>query len=269
MATWRLAESLKVLRDEVNARWPKRSKASDGTIGDPAHAGRVSDHNPSPHGVVRAMDITANGIDANWYAEHIRGLGAGGHPALANHGYVIWNRRAAYQTNGWRWVAYTGSNPHTSHVHVSVGREARQYDSRTSWRIAQTTDPNRLELTVGQFEDIMNKLMHLQGEIEQLGNVIYGRGGDADSSIYWNTRYLRGELLSGDNMRQLRQILDRYGEPKVTVMVREGDDDAEETPDAVLVVSENEDERERQRRANQAQEPTQAEERRAKDRRTK
>jgi hypothetical protein len=262
MATWRLAESLKVLRDEVNARWPNRSKASDGTIGDPAHASRKSDHNPSPEGVVRAMDITAAGIDPHWYAEHIRMLGASGHVPLGNHGYVIWNRRAAYQTNGWRWVTYTGSNPHTSHIHVSVGRDAARYDSRAPWRIART-DPNRLELTVGQYEDIVGLLVEIRNAL--LGHDDQSR----DQSIYWNTRYLRGELLSGDNLRQLREILDRYGDPQVTVMVREGDDDpdGEETPDAVLVVSESEDERERQRRA-EAQEPP-ADDRRAKDRRSK
>jgi len=265
---WRLADSLVVLRDEVNRRWPNRSKASDGTIGDPAHASRTSDHNPNSAGVVRAIDITSNGIDPNWYAEHIRTLGAGGHPPLQNHGYVIYNRRAAYASNGWRWVRYTGSNPHISHIHVSVGRSARQYDSRVSWRIATPQrPPDGLELHVGQYEDIMNKLLYLQGEIEQLGAAVYGRGGNPDESIFWNTKYLRGELLSGDNLRQLRSILDRYGDPQVTVMVREGDNDGdpEETPDAVLVVQETEEERQAQRRSAEQQV---AEERRSKDRRS-
>lgn len=34
--------------------------------------------------------------------------------------YVIWNRRIASITTGRRWIGYHGSNPHTSHVHVTL-----------------------------------------------------------------------------------------------------------------------------------------------------
>lgn len=144
--SWRLAHSLEGLRAEVNERWPHRAKASDGTLGDAAHASRVSDHNPNAAGVVRAFDATAyadqppgDNIDGDWLAEHIRQLGANGHPALQNHGYVIWNRRAAYATNGWRWKPYTGPSPHREHVHISVGRAPAQYDDRTAWGVAGVT----------------------------------------------------------------------------------------------------------------------------------
>jgi hypothetical protein len=33
--------------------------------------------------------------------------------------YWIWNRQAAYASNGWRVVPYTGPSPHTDHVHLS------------------------------------------------------------------------------------------------------------------------------------------------------
>jgi len=45
------------LRDQVNRRWPRRDKASDGWIGDRAHSERISDHNPNKAGVVHAIDI--------------------------------------------------------------------------------------------------------------------------------------------------------------------------------------------------------------------
>ena len=56
MATsWRLARSLDTLRAQVNKAHPKRDKASDGTIGDSRHAATVSEHNPHPAAVVRAL----------------------------------------------------------------------------------------------------------------------------------------------------------------------------------------------------------------------
>lgn len=142
--TWRLAHSLAVLRGEVDLRWPGRSKISDGTIGDAAHASRDSDHNPwvldSAHvGVVRAIDITADGIEADTYAEHLRLLGEGGDRRLDDGGYVIWNRRIASATSGWQWRSYSGSNPHTSHIHLSVSRTPDGYDSDRSWGIGSTT----------------------------------------------------------------------------------------------------------------------------------
>lgn len=219
MATWRLAQSLTVLRAEVNARWPNRSKVSDGTVGDLAHADRTSDHNPNDAGVVRAMDITAAGIDAPWYAEHIRKLGKAGHPALANHGYVIWNRRAAYATNSWTWVAYRGANPHDKHVHVSVGRAAAQYDNRQTWHIATDERPDNLELTVSEFTElkaqndaIRKDLLNVGIKLRELERSIHGLDDDdRDASIYWNTKYLRAELISGANLTRLRTVLSTYG----------------------------------------------------------
>ena len=139
---WRVCYSLLTLRAEVNARWPGRSKVSDGTIGDLAHQSRTSDHNAwvkdaAGIGVVRALDITAAGIDCDAYAEHLRALGEGGDPRLNNGGYIIWNRRIASETGNWRWRAYSGSNPHTRHAHVSVSRSVWGFDSRAPWGVTQ------------------------------------------------------------------------------------------------------------------------------------
>ena len=58
----RIAKTLDVLRNEINALAPKRSKGSDGWIGDAAHQSRASDHNPWVReggvGIVTALDIT-------------------------------------------------------------------------------------------------------------------------------------------------------------------------------------------------------------------
>src|SRR5690606_28428713 len=69
------------------------------------------------------------------FAEQVR---TSGHPAAK---YVIYNRRIASKTHGWAWRPYHGSNPHTSHVHVSVGvgpdgRSTGPYDNTSPWGVA-------------------------------------------------------------------------------------------------------------------------------------
>lgn len=150
--SWRTAFSIDQLRDEVNAAAPHRSTASDGTIGDPAHSSRLSDHNPNSAGVVRAFDITddpEHGCDAGAIAEAIRLLGLrGGHPALGPGAYVIYNRRIASATQDgqpWDWEPYFGSNAHTQHVHVSVATAASGYDSRRQWGVMEDSEMNENE----------------------------------------------------------------------------------------------------------------------------
>lgn len=135
--SWRNCKASETLRAAVDAKWPKRDRASDGTIGDAAHATRSSDHNPwvvlNGVGIVRARDIDRDGISAAWLAEKLRKLGAAGDPRLAGGGYVIYNRRitsADFKT----WRVYTGSNPHTSHVHVSFSLNRAGYDSAAAWK---------------------------------------------------------------------------------------------------------------------------------------
>lgn len=137
--TWRLANSIATLQTMVNQQWPNRSKVSDGTIGDARHAneGQASDHNPwiavNGVGVVRAFDITCDGIPHNVVAEWLRTLGASGDHRLANGGYVIHERQIASNINNWQWRAYGGADPHTSHIHVSVSRTEAWFDSTAPW----------------------------------------------------------------------------------------------------------------------------------------
>lgn len=138
MAPWRLANALVALRNAVNTRWPARDKRSDGAVGDAAHQSRssASDHNPwivvRGLGVVRALDIDVDGINAGWYAEQLRLLGAARDHRLIGGGYVIFNRRIT-KPDWTGWSVYTGSNPHTSHVHVSLSRNESGFDDRGPW----------------------------------------------------------------------------------------------------------------------------------------
>lgn len=131
---WHLAGSLISLRDAVDAHWPHRDKSSDGGIGDARHQaeGSASDHNPWLHNCVRAYDFTAAGIDAGWLAEQLRKLGQYGDLRLIGGGYVIWNHQITAPDFS-HWMPYDGSDPHTSHVHVSVTRHTPAYEYGGPW----------------------------------------------------------------------------------------------------------------------------------------
>lgn len=122
--SWWLCAAGKRLRDQIDERWPRRQRGSDGAVGDVAHSKRRSDHNPDPSstppGVVRAIDVTAAldpltpGAMAA-LAEQIRVAGL----ADRRISYVIFDRRIASRVRGWTWRAYAGGNPHVRHAHVS------------------------------------------------------------------------------------------------------------------------------------------------------
>lgn len=128
MASWRLAGALHRLRAEVLERWPGTTVW---TIGDADHQTRRSDHNPNQHGVVTAIDVV--GPDqARALAEHLRKT------RDTRIKYVIFDRRmfSSYNhVNGpaWSWRPYSGSNPHTTHVHVSVSADPKIYDQTRPW----------------------------------------------------------------------------------------------------------------------------------------
>lgn len=132
MSTYYLAPSLAQLRTQINERWPDRDKGSDGWIGDAAHSARKSDHNPdySAAGIVRALDIDKDGINVDAVVT----------AAIndARVAYVIWNRRIYIRGVGWQ--RYTGSNPHTQHVHVSI-RHTAAAAKKGAWSILGNTKP--------------------------------------------------------------------------------------------------------------------------------
>lgn len=129
-----LSPALVRLRAEVNALWPGRSKASDGWIGDTSHAARKSDHNPdySAAGIVRAIDVTNNGINVDAFISSVI--------RDARCRYVISRGRIWTRENGWQ--RYTGANAHNHHVHVSV-RTGGGHDMQVhSWGLSTTVGNN-------------------------------------------------------------------------------------------------------------------------------
>jgi hypothetical protein len=138
---WRVAKSLLKLRDQINAKYPRRSKTSDGTIGDEKHRKRSSDHNPwidgGSHDIVSAIDIThdpANGCDCN---KIYQALAAHKDPRVK---YIIWDHHITNTSQvgtapPWAKRPYSGPNPHTKHLHLSVKPEPTKFDSSADWQL--------------------------------------------------------------------------------------------------------------------------------------
>lgn len=155
---WRLAKSLETLRSQINSTCPNRNKASDGTIGDAAHSSTVSQHNPNPQGVVTAMDIThdpEHGVNGGDLAEIMI--------KDPRTWYVIWNSRI-WET-GVGWQAYYGSNPHSSHIHISTKQDAGSYDNGNNWNIKEEEDMPNSGDVINVYKLINNKVA-AQSEVD-------------------------------------------------------------------------------------------------------
>ena len=125
------------LRKQIDNRWPKRDRKSDGWIGDPAHAARVSDHNPDSRGIVHAIDIDENmgagvmrnGRQARKLANELLLYAKSGLPGSDRVKYVVYENRIAsgtYRSKWWTWRS--GSWGHEAHIHVSFTAKADSDD---------------------------------------------------------------------------------------------------------------------------------------------
>lgn len=111
----RSSNALATLLNQINVFAPRRNKASDGGLGDAAHAARKSDHNPDGFGIYHARDFThdpVGGLNADTLRDS---LVTSGDKRIK---YIIRNRRIWYPSSGWK--EYTGLNAHTLHLHLSV-----------------------------------------------------------------------------------------------------------------------------------------------------
>lgn len=110
--SWYTAPSIEALQAELTELFPSRT-LPDWVIGDADHSSRVSDHNPDSRGMVHAVDIRlGGGLDVKRLLE---GLIGDPRAWYVIHNWVIYSR-----TYGWEPRRYTGSNGHTSHVHLSL-----------------------------------------------------------------------------------------------------------------------------------------------------
>jgi hypothetical protein len=122
--SWQLSKAAERLRFEINKAFPNRDKSSDGALGDSAHSSRTSDHNPDENGWVRAIDVDEDfwgkkGQDpdiANQLVRQLLKFARAGEKRLK---YIIFEGHIWSATYGWKKKAYTGTNPHNHHIHIS------------------------------------------------------------------------------------------------------------------------------------------------------
>jgi hypothetical protein len=118
------------LRSQIDKRFPKRDKRSDGWIGDKAHQARISDHNPDAEGWVHAIDIDADlgkPGDAQLLADQIVAYAASGLPGSNRIRYVVFNDQVAsgtYSKTRWQWRGR--GYGHRDHIHVSFLKAAEK-----------------------------------------------------------------------------------------------------------------------------------------------
>jgi hypothetical protein len=137
----RIANSLAVLREQIDLTYPNRRKDDDGWIASPEHhlQNPNSDHEPNGHGVVTALDLThdpIHGFDSYAFAEALK--------ANQDHRikYLISNRRISnpsIQNGAWR---HYDLDPHTGHIHISVSADPSLYDDPGTWDLSTNGMPD-------------------------------------------------------------------------------------------------------------------------------
>lgn len=156
---YKLSESANTLRNQINKKYPKRDKKSDGWIGDTRHKKTKSDHNPDPKtGFVRAIDIDSNlGIDSNLLAEQLRKTAINDKRIK----YIIHNKKITSMENKWTWKLYKGQNPHLSHIHISFNENGD--NDKTQFKIDWPIKTKQI---------IVNKLSNKDEMIKIIDNMI-------------------------------------------------------------------------------------------------
>jgi hypothetical protein len=208
--SWHLAPSLKALFAEVNRQAPRRSKRSDGSIGDDNHKKQKSDHNPDPGAgnIVRAIDVTHDpkgGLDCNELARTLR---TRRDPRI---NYVIWNRKIMYGSASdtpWKWRKYKRKNPHTAHLHVSIMRTSAAASDTGSW-LGGAPVPfiGGSVVPIAKGWDEMATKEEIKAAVrevlrEELGIVIRGDAGTTDGGTHphnlQNINKTLGTIIAGD-----------------------------------------------------------------------
>lgn len=178
--SWRLAASLETLRGSVIERWPGTTV---GAIGNAAHCPGTSDHCPNAQGVVRAIDVmNPAAADVLWddlQKRRDQRFKYGIHDAQIVSSLV----------SPWQVRRYTGPNPHTHHLHISVSNRAVLYDDPSPWNLEDDMpldDDDLAKIRVLVREEILSVVpANLESEIDRLRRGQRGLAGERkiDSTV--------------------------------------------------------------------------------------
>lgn len=145
------APACKAALAQASRRWPGRRTSSDGICSSLTHQ-RQSPNSDHDYGL--AFDLShdpAKGVDTYDLAERLRRVGD------RRIKYVISNSRIWNPSISPNWRSYSGSNPHTQHLHVSV--LAKYRDDTSDWwarLFAPSTEPEgEVELTADEREAVL------------------------------------------------------------------------------------------------------------------
>jgi hypothetical protein len=128
--SWKLAAAADTLRKQVNTRYPKRDRSSDGTIGNQDHRRRISDHNPDRTGYVMALDLDEDGWPAHTFADELlEYMRTSGDKRIKNVVYENRVASATYADQVWVWRSNVPRLGHAHHIHISFAEPAK-HDGR-------------------------------------------------------------------------------------------------------------------------------------------
>ena len=141
---------------QASALAPKRMKASDGLLPSAAHL-KISPN--SDHNTGLAVDLThdpKNGIDCELIFEKLK---EDERVAYLIFNKKIWSRKYAKQGNR----KYTGSNPHTKHLHVSINSTHGNDTSPWFWWMNQPKIVNQVR---AKLQPVPTKKLPLPVKVE-------------------------------------------------------------------------------------------------------
>lgn len=140
---------------EATDLWPDRSRASDGICASPTHSAQ----NPtSDHELGNAFDLThdpAHGVDCQVLSRLIVD-----DPRIR---YIIWNRQIYNPSISTSWRAYSGTNPHTKHMHVSILKTAR--NDASPWWGTNTEEDDDMAWTDAQIAEVLDLLKQINHQL--------------------------------------------------------------------------------------------------------
>lgn len=130
----KLAKAAQSLLNQINSKWPNRSKKRDGWVAGKIHWGTVSDHNPND-GVVYALDIDADLGES--YEDDPRTSAQILSDELMRYAregkddgrikYIVHNHRISSGSERTKfWVWKPGKYGCLKHIHISFTQEAKE-----------------------------------------------------------------------------------------------------------------------------------------------